>query len=162
MAGAQSVVLTEQRDLDTTRLWGRIILYFAMDWLCFGTKSGTLPGSSLSSSEVKEYFLFPTPNRRQQDVHRSFVFHRRPVTGERPGRRDGWIRSDWRSNCISEGPRMNYPALICHYHAEARAVVRREGCGSTPVFAQLQGVVNYWRGQADISSSLSSSSSQTR
>lgn len=51
---------------------------------------------------------------------------------------------------------MNYPALICHYNTEARAIICSEECCSTLVFAQLQGVINYCKGHAHITSTLSS------
>lgn len=51
---------------------------------------------------------------------------------------------------------MNYPGLIRHYNTEAHAVIRGEKCCSIVVFAQLQGVINYYRGHMSISSTLSS------
>lgn len=47
---------------------------------------------------------------------------------------------------------MNYPGLIRHYNTEAHAVIRGEKCCSIVVFAQLQGVINYYRGHMSISS----------
>lgn len=51
---------------------------------------------------------------------------------------------------------MNYPALIRHYNTETQAVICSEECCSTLVFAQLQGVINYWRRHTHISPTLSS------
>lgn len=51
---------------------------------------------------------------------------------------------------------MNYPVLIRHYNTETQAVICSEECCSTLVFAQLQGVINYCRRHAHISSTLSS------
>lgn len=69
---------------------------------------------------------------------------------------DRWILCNLQSNCIFQGPQMNYPGLIRHYNTEAHAVIRGEKCCSIVVFAQLQGVINYYRGHMSISSTLSS------